>query len=531
MSSSAPSSQGPQGAGLSSLAGDSRAYVQRLGQPIVAIASGAGGSVGVIRLSGRDLSVFAEMFRGPLPGPGEFALRDVVGRDGSRIDRALVLYFQAPHSFSGENVIEIQGHGVESLLGALTARACELGARQALPGEFSFRAVWNEKMSLEQAERLNECYSIADLKAKSASALLGFSDRDSARAQEVMRGLLELVQKARGRVEAAIDFSEAEQEQSDDVRSALHTIDGVTQQVSRLMSSYENFNRAHVPTVVLVGAPNAGKSTLLNILAEGERALVSPVAGTTRDFIEARVRLPSGQWIRVIDTAGLREVPGSSSNPSGDSALPPSSRGGSDDHSRLELLGMQKTRELMQTSRVIVWVRSCEESDLPGVATGADWPIDTRERVGPGSWISQPRPQPRAEPKPEIEVWSHRDLATSDETHRDRAAFDFVKESAACRDYILRCIASALAGEFATKDSARGLEQESVPEITRRQFQLLKIANDELCLARACLEGARPIELCADHLRQTELELNRALGRGLGDEYIGQIFSQFCLGK
>lgn len=458
-------------------------YFKRSGSAIAAPASALGGPVAVIRVSGRDL-VCLEPILGELPLANTFAFRKIKNpKTGHVIDEALVLRFVAPHSFTGEDVVEIQGHGLASLVSELMGVLSEHGVRTALPGEFSFRALQNQKMSLHQAESLHEALSRADLNVGYASSLVGAGD-SSESMRTIMNGSLESLSRARGRIEAAIDFPEAAEEQSSDLRSAETFVRNTFAKLSELLTSYSNFvNSGAEPHVVIVGRPNAGKSTLLNIFAGGDRAIVSDVAGTTRDLVEARVRLPSGRWVRVIDTAGFRNLDSISDS----------------EHTPLEAAGMKKGIEAISRANLVIKLSSLKDPH--------EFSSIYIEKI------------------PTLDLYSHRDVATTS-TH-DTFAFD------------LRALAPEEKQKLLLEMDRRLLsEQESnlkhshnEPLISGRQARLIDECRLEVELALECLAGRRPIELAGDHLRAAEQTLKAAIGENLGDEYIGQIFSQFCLGK
>jgi len=444
----------------------------------VAPATPTGGPVAVVRVSGSNLS-FLEGLLGSLPEAGTFSLRKIRFQNsvGETVrDKVLVLRFCAPNSFTGEDVVEIQGHGVSGLVAEIVDEICRLGAAFALPGEFSFRGVLNGKMSLEEAEALQTALSTEGLGASWASSLLEVEASAVAGLTGRFEDCLARLASARGRIEAAIDFSEAAEEQTADLKSAQLKVDEVWAALQSLLTTYENFSStAGSPVVAICGRPNVGKSTLLNLLSGGERALVSPTAGTTRDVVEISYRLRSGRRLRILDTAGLREL-GKSTNP----------------QDELEARGIALGREAIAKSSVILLI----------------------EKVGEDSGLLS-----ELQKKPLLKLKSHADQTIC---APKKGVFDLRKQQGEVKNWVDQELESLLG------------ETSSPPPdlvISKRQAQLIEAALSELRGVSECLAGKAPLELSGDRLRQVEGLLKRSLGREVGDEYISEIFSQFCLGK
>ena len=268
---------------------------------IVAIATPPGrGGVGVIRLSGTALLPLAETLCGKRPAPRMATLAGFRAEDGSLIDSGLVLHFPAPHSFTGEDVLELQGHGGPVVMQQLLARCLDLGARLAEPGEFTRRAFLNGKLDLAQAE------AVADL----IDASTGAAARSAVRSLQgdfsrEIGGLQAELTELRALVEATLDFPEEEVDflEAANAFGRLDTLDARLGEVfSRARQGRLLQGGLHV---VLVGQPNVGKSSLLNQLAGDELAIVTPVAGTTRDVVRGTLQI-EGIPLHIIDTAGLR---------------------------------------------------------------------------------------------------------------------------------------------------------------------------------------------------------------------------------
>ncbi|MBT7024216.1 MAG: tRNA uridine-5-carboxymethylaminomethyl(34) synthesis GTPase MnmE, partial [Gammaproteobacteria bacterium] len=265
-----------------------------------ATANGRGG-VGILRLSGEQTRSIAEQILGKLPTPRVAELLDFNDEQGQPIDQGLAIFFPDPNSFTGEDVLELQGHGGPVVMDQLMRRVLRLGARAARPGEFSERAFLNGKMDLVQAE------AIADLidSASEQAARSAVRSLQGAFSVEVHQ-LVEWVTELRIYVESSMDFPEEEIDflAEGDVSSRLENI---IQQLERVLeSAKEGVLLQEGMTLVIAGRPNAGKSSLLNALSGKESAIVTEIPGTTRDLLKEQIEI-DGLPIHIIDTAGLRE--------------------------------------------------------------------------------------------------------------------------------------------------------------------------------------------------------------------------------
>lgn len=268
---------------------------------IVALATPPGrGGVGILRISGPCAATVAQRIAPPLPAPRTVALRALHDRDGMIIDQGLVLYFPRPASFTGEDVAEIQAHGSPVVLDELLATALACGARHAHAGEFSERAFLNGRLDLAQAEAVADLVE-AGSRAAARAAFASLSGRFSERVHELVDRLMRL----RVECEARLDFAEEDiaalpetfPASLIDLRQSLDDLVAAAGEGQRLNEGY---------VCVLSGAPNVGKSSLLNALAGTERAIVTEMPGTTRDLVEVDVLL-GGVPVHLVDTAGLRE--------------------------------------------------------------------------------------------------------------------------------------------------------------------------------------------------------------------------------
>ncbi len=450
-------------------------YLKRVGSPIVATATAIGGPVVIIRVSGNSLEKFSPLVEGEFPKDKKATLRKV-----AKTDEALCLFFKGPASFTGEDVLEIHSHGVRSVIEKIIQEFIDLGAQIALPGEFSFRAVHNERMTLQQAEWLNRALSEDRIGVEEFKSMVAYSAEEEKRMNSIFHNALEALRKARARLESAIDFPEAEEEQSGDVSSSVQFITELKSQFEVLLSSNHNFNRNSSEKVVtILGQPNVGKSTLFNLLSGGEKAIVSSQAGTTRDVLESRV-LIGGHWWRLVDTAGMRDI-----------QKPTVS-------DEIELLGMQRARELLDQSDVILKIRRSEEASESSEEMNLDY-----------------------DKNKEVLLYSHADLSSAQNDSDLEASFDFRKHSKEIRNYLERRFAKLNFSD----------DQKESFFLSERQRRLIESVNDLVEKAKTELEESQILELAADRLREAESLMVKLHSNDLGDEYIGEIFSQFCLGK
>ena len=438
---------------------------------IVAIATAPGaGGVGIVRLSGPRAKAVAEIVAGKALAPRTAHYATFADAAGDTIDDGIALYFKAPASYTGEDVVELQAHGSPVLLRQLVARCIELGARQAQAGEFSERAFLNGKLDLAQAEAVADLIAAGDIQAARAArrSLDGvFSHR--------VEALMDAVLAIRVHVEAAIDFAD---EPLDTLggKALREKLDLVIEHVKGLQREAERGRKLRDGLhVVLVGPPNAGKSSLLNALAGSERAIVTDVAGTTRDLLRESIRI-DGVELTLVDTAGLREA--------GDA---------------IEAEGIRRARGELERADLALVVLDARAPDAGRAAVAADL-----AGVPHVLWLHNkadllPSP-PRAGDADRIAISARTGLGL-DELHRR----------------LLALSAAGDAGEGAF--SARA-----------RHVQALARAAEQLGGALAELRFER-LELAAEALPQAHSALGEIGGRLSADGLLGHIFGSFCIGK
>jgi tRNA modification GTPase len=440
------------------------------GDTIVAIASGTGGGVGIVRLSGQRALAIAEAITGrPLSARHAHHVRFLDG-DSAVIDDGIALYFAAPASFTGEDVVELQAHGSPAVLQQLLERCCQLGARIARAGEYSERAFHNGKLDLAQAEALADLVAAADIRTARA-ARRSLDGEFSRRVDELAAQLLAL----RVQVEAAIDFAD---EALDTLASAaLHArVLATGRSLDALLQSAQRGQRLRDGLhAVIVGPPNVGKSSLLNALAGSDSAIVTDLPGTTRDLLREIVRI-DGVELTLVDTAGLRAC--------GDA---------------VEREGMRRARAELQ------------RADLAIIVLDARDPDAGRSDVD-GAIAAVPH---------RLWLYNKVDLVTTPPSPRDDDSL-LVSVRTGEGLELLRARLHALAG---ADDQGDGTFTARA-----RQVDALRRAAAEIDVAAGAL-AADALDLCAEALRCGHDALGEVTGRVVPDALLGHIFSTFCIGK
>lgn len=442
------------------------------GETIVAVATAPGrGGVGVVRISGATTRAIAQAICGSELAPRMATLAVFRDADGTTIDRGLALYFPAPHSFTGEDVLELHAHGSPLVLAALVRRATELGARAARGGEFSERAFLNGKLDLTQAEAIADLIAArSDSQARAAQRSLGgeFSRR--------LAPLHAALVRLRVEVEAAIDFAEDASEAAS--KPALqHLFAAAQTSVDELLAATRRGARLTDGLhAVIAGAPNVGKSSLMNALAGGERAIVTDIPGTTRDVLRESITL-DGVELTLADTAGLREST-----------------------DVVEGEGIRRATAELKRADLVLWVVDHAEAATAACSEPALQATNTR-----------------------IVVINKIDLAGAEPSRRDAGGTTIVAVSARSgtgldllRDALRELALGGLGGgEF----SARA-----------RHVAALERVRSHLAAAHAALASGSA-ELVAEDLRMAQDALGEITGTFTSEDLLGAIFGSFCIGK
>jgi len=436
---------------------------------IVASATPPGrGGIGIVRVSGKRTERIARAMLGSLPEPRTATYRSFLDADGSPIDAGIALYYPAPASFTGESVLELQGHGGPVLVAMIVDAVIALGAREARPGEFSQRAFLNDKLDLAQAEAIVDVIDSGTAQAARAAmrSLTGSFSR-------AVNDLAAQLRALRVHVEAAIDFPEEEIDFLSDtnLQAALATCAAAfdellvrTEQGRVLRDGYQ---------VVIVGKPNAGKSSLLNLLSGQEAAIVTEVAGTTRDILREQIDI-DGLAVELIDTAGLRDDPG-----------------------RIEAEGIRRARRAIENADAVLWIQDASDPD-EGVI-GEPLPADI----------------------PVVVVRNKIDL-TGDAPGDTGDTVSLSATTGAGVDLLRRRI-RLLAGYENQGEGAFTAR--------KRHLEALRTADGHYREGLRALEEARAGELLAEELRLSHAALGEITGAVSSDELLGAIFAEFCIGK
>lgn len=439
---------------------------------IVATATPPGtGGVGVVRLSGPETERIARAMLGSLPEPRTASFRSFHNKAGEELDNGIALYFPAPASFTGESVVELQGHGGPVVTASLVDAAIELGARLAEPGEFTKRAFLNDKLDLAQAEAIADLIESGTEQAAKA-ALRSLSGEFSMAVNTLAEQLLRL----RMYVEAAIDFPEEEIDFLSD--------DALLTRLDECGEAFESLrNRARIGRVlrdgyhvVIVGKPNAGKSSLLNLLSGQEAAIVTEIAGTTRDILRERIDV-DGLAVELVDTAGLREDP-----------------------DRIEAEGIRRARKALANADAVLWIRDASEPGEKSI--DEDIPVDIpvivlRNKID----LTGEDPGPVKGDAPTLNV----SAKTGEGIDDLRAA---LRQTAGYQDL----------GEGA---------------FTARQRHLvaLREARAHFDAGEKALLDDHAGEILAEELRLAQESLAVINGQFTSDDLLGRIFAEFCIGK
>jgi tRNA modification GTPase len=472
--------------------------------PIIAIATAPGrGAVGIVRLSGKHLTPLAQALCGRVLKPREATYLPLTDDVGAPIDHVLALFFPGPHSYTGEDVLELQAHGGPVVLQLIVARCLQVATsrsdnhkplladlRLAQPGEFTQRAFLNHKLDLAQAE------AVADLIDASTEAAARGASRSLAGAfSKEIHLLRDALIHLRMLVEATLDFPE------EDLDFLQHA--DAQGQLTRLQ---ENLSRVMAHTqqgallregirVVIAGQPNAGKSSLLNALAGAELAIVTPIAGTTRDVVQQTIQI-DGVPLHVIDTAGLREHP---------------------DVDDVERIGIARAWQQIATADAVLFLHDLTRKDDVDYAQ-ADAQIQHTLKDKLDTHV------------PVLHLWNKVDAqrvniaapaqGRDDQTRHITLSAKTGEGLPALRQHLLAVV------------GWQGGSAEGMFMARERHVRALHEVNDHLMRANACLKAQAPaLDLLAEELRLGQNALNAITGEFTADDLLGVIFSSFCIGK
>ena len=461
--------------------------------PIVAIATAPGrGAVGIVRVSGKDIAPVVTALCGKKLLPRHATYLPFRDARGSIIDQGLAIHFPAPHSFTGEDVLELQAHGGPVVLQLLLARCLEagqhIGLRVAQPGEFTERAFLNDKIDLTQAEAISDLID-ASTETAARSAARSMSGEFSQAIELLLKQLIHL----RMLVEATLDFPEEEIDflQQADAQGQLlqlqTTLASVRQRATQGAILREGIK------VVIAGQPNVGKSSLLNALAGAELAIVTPIAGTTRDKVSQLIQI-EGIPLHVVDTAGLRE------------AL-----------DEVEKIGVNRAWTEIESADAVLFLHDLTKYGLACPTHCAIDYIANDARLA--SELAQKTPKNTSI----IDIWNKSDLISAE-------AFDQASDG-------IRISAKTGSGlqalrELLLKKVGWQAAPEGVFMARERHLKALNSVQIQLSCAHNNLHSIRPsLDLLAEDLRQAQLHLSSITGNFDADDLLGEIFSSFCIGK
>jgi len=439
---------------------------------IVAAATPPGvGGVGVVRLSGPLVEAIARRMIGELPEARFATAATFRNASGEDLDSGLALYFPGPASFTGESVLELQGHGGPVVMSMLIDAALELGARMAEPGEFTKRAFLNDKLDLAQAEAIADLIGSGTAQAARA-ALHSLSGAFSSSVDDLAEKLVRL----RMYVEAAIDFPEEEIDFLGDeqLQASLKDCAATFAELQRNAKLGRVLRDGY--RVVIVGKPNAGKSSLLNRLSGEDAAIVTEVAGTTRDILREQINI-DGLAVELIDTAGLR-----------------------DDPDRIEEEGIRRAREALKSADAVLWIQDANEAQ--------EQEID--EEIPEGA---------------ETIIVRNKIDMTGEQAGLAADGSGTVRLSAKTGDGI-----DALHECLRVAAGYRNLGEGAFTS-RKRHIDALRRAAKHFMTGKAALEDTKAGELLAEELRLAQEALGEITGAVSSDDLLGRIFSEFCIGK
>lgn len=445
---------------------------------IAAIATPLGrGGIGIVRVSGRQVVEIAQAILGVLPKPRYAYYGDFLGAEGQVLDRGIALYFPNPNSFTGEDVLELQAHGGPVILQWLLNRVVALGARLAEPGEFSKQAFMNDKLDLAQAEAISDLIEASSEQAARSAmrSLQGEFSRE-------INTLVEETIRLRIYVEAAIDFPEEEIDFLSDGKVA-RDLQAILLRLKKVFSAAKQGALLREGmSVVILGRPNAGKSSLLNALSGRESAIVTNVAGTTRDIVKEEINI-DGLPLHILDTAGVREAT-----------------------DQVEKIGIERAwQALDDADRVLVILQAGEEIHKE------DQMI--LERL--------PKHIPVTLVRNKIDLIDHQPKIEVDKNTKETVVWLSAKHHQG-----LNLLREHLKTEMGFSQTGEGVFM-----ARKRHLDALETALSWIESGQQQLEGFAAGELLAEDLRLAQQALSEITGRFTSDDLLGRIFTSFCIGK
>ncbi|OGV27618.1 MAG: tRNA uridine-5-carboxymethylaminomethyl(34) synthesis GTPase MnmE [Legionellales bacterium RIFCSPHIGHO2_12_FULL_37_14] len=446
-----------------------------LGNTIVAIATAPyQGAIGIIRLSGPlAYQISQKLLRSKnILKPRQAKYCKLKDKNGVLVDEAIVIFYPAPNSFTGEDVVELQCHGSIVVLDAIVKICLDYGALYASQGEFSLRAFLNGKIDLVQAE------AIADLIAASSIEAANMAQRSLAGDfSKLIENLQQKLTHLRVLVEAGVDFPDEDIDllKEADVKTKLQAISNEIKNI--LNKAQQGSLMQEGCKLIIVGAPNAGKSTLMNLLAGKEVAIVTPIPGTTRDLMQEKI-LIDGLPFLLVDTAGLRttECP-------------------------IEQEGMKRAKEAIKQADLLLWVTDCTSSEALHLDTLLDKNLTANIKV--------------------LTVVNKIDILPKEAGNLPQDAIYISAKTGEGVENLRKEMLKAVGYK----------KNESLFIARRRHLEALEATKKAINLAQEQINTTHIIELIAEELRQAQLNLSAITGEFSSDQLLGEIFSTFCIGK
>lgn len=447
---------------------------------IAALATPAGrGGIAIIRISGSKAKAVAETLLKKTPTPRYAEYSNFYDKDEVVLDQGIALFFQAPHSFTGEDVLELHGHGGPVICDTILREIFSLGIRPAHPGEFSERAFLNDKIDLIQAEAIADLIDSASEQA-ARSALRSLQGEFSKKINLLITALTAL----RIYVEAAIDFPEEEIDFLSEGRVARDLNNIISQLTEIIKNTHQGILIREGMNLVIIGKPNAGKSSLLNLLCNEEIAIVSDIPGTTRDILRAQIQI-DGMPLHIIDTAGLR----------------PSKN-------QIEQEGIRRARSAIQTAdAILLLLDSTQYQEIPSLA------------------MLQQEYNLESNLTPVVVAKNKIDLFPATVSGNKSNEYELINLSAKTGEGIpeLKHTLKKIMG-YQSNNEGNFIAR-------RRHLAALEKAQQHLQNGRYQLENFRAGELLAEELREAQASLGEITGVVRADDLLGKIFSSFCIGK